>query len=106
MGDCRSALPVVADQIVQGCTQNADIVDTAMLVKTIVFNSQDSLFHDIRNFVDSDEVASFLSEFTHQYVICRVNAQGHFWMIIRQLIHWWQFGINQGHRQYDNECTD
>ena len=69
-----------------------------MLVESLVFGSQQSLFHQLRDFMDARKRAPLLAKLTQQLAICRVDAQWNFWTVIRQHIKTWQTRVGYDDR--------
>ena len=76
LGDGRSALAfTAADQVGADGTQDAGVIDAAMLVEAIVFCRQDGLLHDRWYVLNRDHGASFLAVFANQEAVGGVNTQ-------------------------------
>ena len=74
-GDGRCALAFAFAQVGNARPDEAQIVQSAVLVKARILDGQHSVFHDLRNFSDGGEVATLLAKLAHQGPVCRENAQ-------------------------------
>jgi len=63
------------DQVSVGRTQDADVVDSRMLVKALVFRSDDGVLELRRHFVDRYNGAPLLAEFADERALRRVDAK-------------------------------
>jgi hypothetical protein len=57
------------NQIGAGCTQNAGVVDAAMLVETVILGCQDGIFHDRWHVLNADDCPTFLAIFADQETV-------------------------------------
>ena len=87
-------------------SQDADEVDAAMIVETIVLDREHGLLHHVRNLVDRDETAALLAEFADQHVIGRVDAQRHLRTVIGNDVEWRQVGAHHDQRITDDQGAD
>ena len=55
-----------------------------MLVETLVFSGQNSLFHDIRDLSDAYDCTPFFTEFAEQLSLRRDDPQRNLRLVIRQ----------------------
>ena len=73
-----------------------------MLIKTVVLGSQDGLLHDIRNLLNRDDGATFLTEFADQIPIGGVNAQGDLRLIVGQNLQRGKIRVGQDEHHGDH----
>ena len=104
--DGRGALLGAARQVVQGRTRDAQIVDAAMFIETVIFDGQHGFLHDIGNILDVHHVASLLAELADQHTVGREHAQRHLWLVIGQGIERRQVRIGHGQAKDHQQDAD
>ena len=79
----------------EGSTQYTDVINTTMLIKALVFSSQNCLFHQIGDIPNFDQYSSLFAEFTNQCPLSAINPQRDIRSIIRENLQRWQGGVGQ-----------
>jgi len=79
---------------------HAQIVDTAMLVETLVLGGQNGLFHDIRDLADGHDRPPFLAELAQDLAFGRHDAQRDLGLVVGQYLEGRQGGPQQ--RQHES----
>ena len=104
-GDGRCALAFHSAQIGDARAQDAQVVHTAVLVKAVVFDGQNRVFHHLRYFLDGRQVAALFAEFAHQLAIFRENTQGQFGLVVFQVgnIGQVRVGDHHGHTHHHED---
>ena len=101
-GDGRSAFLGAARQhITHCCTQHAQGIHTAVLIKTLVFCSQNRLGQHGRHRCQAHHGAAFLTKFGNQRMVGGVHPHRNFGAIVGQRIEAGQIRINQCSGQHD-----
>ena len=96
-GDGRCALALHAAHIGQTGPQNAQVIDPAVLVKAVVFDRQDRVFHDLGDVFDGRELAPLLAKLAHQLAVLCEHAQRQLGLVIGQVRNVGQVGVGDHH---------
>ena len=104
-GDGGSALAFAFAQVGNAGANQAQIVQTTMLIKACIFNRQHGIFHNLRNLFDGREVAALFAELSHQCTIGGVNAQGQFGAVFCQVrsVRQLRIGHHHGHTDHHQQ---
>ena len=107
LGDGRCALALAsAKQVAARGAQNAEVVDAAMLVETIILGRDDGVLHDLRHFLDAHHGAAFFAKLANQVAIGCVDAQRNLRAIVGQHFQRRQVGVGQDQHDHGNGNAD
>ncbi len=107
LGDGRCPLALAAaDQVGAGCTQDAGVVDAAVLVEAIVLGGQNGVLQDRGNVLNGDDGPALLAVFADQVPVGGVNTQRNLRAVVGQYLERWQVRVGQDqddqHHRYAN----
>ena len=88
LGDGGGTLFAAArNQVVDKCARQTVVIDAIVLVKTRVFNCQQSFFQVIGDFVDVHRFAAFFAKLANHLTIRAVNLHGHARFVVLERIN-------------------
>ena len=97
--DRRCALAAVRlAEVRKARTDDALVVDAAVLIKARIFDREHGVLHDFRNLRDGNIVASLFAELTDQHTVGREDAHRQLRSIVREAADLGQIGIGDRKR--------
>ncbi len=104
--DGAGALLCSTREIACGSAQDTEVVDAPMRIETLIFGSQNGLFHHIGHFGDSHDRPALLPEFAQEVALGRDDPQGDLGLVVGQAFERWQGGIKQRQHEGDEQPAD
>ena len=103
-GDGGGALALDLAEVGQRSAHHPLVVHAAMFEETGIFDSEDRIFHHIRDFIDGSQISTLFAEFAQQGSFLRINPKRELGSIVCQLGNIGQIWIGHGQPNADHDC--